>query len=529
MKLKFLSIFLLTSCCFFGFGQVTFQKVYERKNENCNSIQPTFDGGYIMAATKWNTGGQYDMSLIKIDSTGELMWTKIYGSILFTQGSFAEQTNDGGYIVAGLSQPGMAGAYLIYIVKTDSAGILQWSKTYGGTWWSSYEAYKIKQTFDGGYIICGSASPNLLGPPAALLIKINAVGDTTWTKAYHGLRGANANSVEQTFDGGYVFTGDITDSLSTFVTNALIVKTDSNGDTLWTKCIGGSFNNCYVSANAIKQTFDSAYIMTGKTSSFGAGNDDVFLTKTDTGGNPVWTKTFGGIQADRGISLAQTQDSGYVVAGYTFSFGNSNGEYYLIKTNSNGDTLWTKQYGTSSYDLASDVMQTSDAGYIVSGSSGGVGSFGMYIIKTDSLGNSGCNENSTPTIVTSPVLQLANLQINHFRGITISIPPTFSTSAGSDSTICSTVGIPEYNNFDYAVNIYPNPFSQQTTLIFENSLQNATLSIMNCFGQLVKELVNISGHSFCIQRDNLPSGIYFVRLTINNEIISTNKLIIVND
>jgi len=140
---------------------------------------------------------------------------------------------------------------------------------------------------------------------------------------------------------------------------------------------------------SIQMTSDGGYIMTGSTMSFGAGNSDVYLIRADSMGNIIWTRTYGGAGVDLGHAVQQTTDGGYIVAGRTLSFGAGFDDVYLIKTDAAGDTLWTKAYGGGGFDGARDVRQTTDGGYIVGchTNSFGAGAIDIYLIKTDSIGN----------------------------------------------------------------------------------------------------------------------------------------------
>ena len=154
----------------------------------------------------------------------------------------------------------------------------------------------------------------------------------------------------------------------------------------WERTYGGSDDD---EGYSVAQTSDGGYIVAGRTRSFGAGEYDVYLVKTDGLGDTIWTRTYGGGGEDLGYSVALTSDGGYIVAGYTGSFG-AGGDVYLVKTDAVGDTILTRTYGGSSDDWGYSVAQTSDGGYIVAGrtASFGAGGSDIYLIKTDSLGYS---------------------------------------------------------------------------------------------------------------------------------------------
>ncbi|MCK4576351.1 hypothetical protein KAU34_08080, partial [candidate division WOR-3 bacterium] len=251
-----------------------------------------------------------------------------------------------------------------------------WTRTYGGE--HDDCAYSIQETSDGGYIIAGWTRSFGAGNSDVYLIKTYANGDTMWTKTYGGEYDDVGYSVQETSDGGFIVAGYIGSSV-------YLIKTDSNGNLLWSEWYGGSD---YDYGYSVQETSDNGYIIAGRISSFSAGGFDVYLIKTDSLGNTLWSKIYGGICWDAGHSVKETSDGGYIIAGCTMLDGEG-WDVYLIKTYADGDTIWTKTYGGANWDVGYSVQETSDGGYIVAGltESFGAGSFDIYLLKIDSLGN----------------------------------------------------------------------------------------------------------------------------------------------
>ena len=364
---------------------ITFERTYGgTQNDYGFSVKETQDGGYIIAGITWSFGaGSADVYLIKTDSVGDIVWTKTYGGTSEDCGLSVQETQDGGYIITGKTESFGSGSSDVYLIKTDGAGAIVWTKTYGNI--DEDIGWSVQETQDGGYIIAGwtTSFGGVYGD--FWLIKTNAVGNTVWTKTYGGTGWDEGHSVQETQDGGYIIAGS-TESFGAGSADVYLIKTDAAGNTVWTNTFGGTDDD---GGFSVQETQNGGYIIAGTTFSFGAGSGDVYLIKTDAAGAAIWTKTYGGTDNEGGSSVQETQDGGYIIAGGPWPFGTGSGDVYLIKTDAAGATVWTKTYGGTDDDGGWSVQETKDGGYIIAGvtRSFGAGWYDVYLIKTDSLGN----------------------------------------------------------------------------------------------------------------------------------------------
>lgn len=344
-------------------------------------VLQTADGGYVVSGHTESFGaGDGDYYVVKTDTSGSMVWSKTYGSSLKDGGAVLQPTSDGGYIIAGASLIDTLGD--IYVIKTNADGDTTWSKKYDGA--NDQMSYVAVQTSDGGYIISGNTSSHGAGSCDIYLIKTDSLGDTAWTRTYGGAN-YEAGWAQPTSDGGYIIWG-WTSSSGAGSSDVWLIRTNSSGDTLWTRTYGGTGRD---EGSELRPTSDGGYVIVAYTYSRGAGQSDVWLIKTDSTGDTLWTRTFGGTNYDEAYSVAQTSDAGYIIAGQTQSFGAGAGDVWLIKTNSSGDTAWTRTYGGANADVGGAVQQTADGGYVTAGwtSSFGAGGSDIYLIKTDANGS----------------------------------------------------------------------------------------------------------------------------------------------
>ena len=345
--------------------------------------QQTKDGGYIItgytssygadAPFSWLIKVQHrgDLWLIKTDAEGQKEWDRTYGGLGKDLGFFVQQTKDEGYIIVGGKKSfWIIGSYDLWIIKTDAKGNVLWDRTFGGS--GEDLGFSVQQTNDDGYIIAGYTS--FTNGKKAWIIKIDSQGNKQLDMAT-GRADSEAASIGLTKDGGYIIAG-YTPSSGSGKEDVWLIKTNSKLHWDWLKTFGGPSRDLGLS---VQETEDGGYIIAGLTESFGAGKGDVWLIKTDPKGDREWDRTFGGSNFDSGASVQQTRDGGYIVTGYNTTtidnvgsysrlFNSDNiGRVWLIKTDSEGIELWNETFGGTRNDWGNSVQETRDGGYIITG------------------------------------------------------------------------------------------------------------------------------------------------------------------
>lgn len=576
-------IILFFACLQTAFGQITFQKTYGGPDQDIGfSVHQTTDEGYIVTGTTKSfleaQGGVY---LIRTNALGDTLWTRTYGGINdWEDASSVQQTSDRGFIFTGGAASFGNGGEDVYVVKVDTEGSLEWSKTIGGI--ANDRGNWIEQTLDSGYIITGSTASFGAGGNDIYLIKLDKYGNLLWTRTFGGSLDDYGNFVKQTSDSGYIILAE-TNSYSG--NQLLLIKTDRNGMLTWSKVLEGRHGNCII------QTHDGGYALTGGVVNASSAMD-IFLYKITETGAPMWAKTYDGYI---GQSVQETADGGFII------LGNSSD---LIKTDNEGNVVWAKKYGgPGTQNLSRNLCYTIDKGFIITGLKYmNTHDYDLFLFKADSLGNSGCTDVSINIVADDFVPQIADQVTSVSSGGTTTLPATnmnkVNTSVQTlgnpvsyysyftdttltvslykssfndltwrwdfgdgniDSTrstiyhtfvnagsynICLTVrnncasdtycrvitvlkpgAIQEKNQ--YLIKTYPNPASEFVIIEFENELRKEnSIYVYNSFGQKVFEIDNFTDKQVKIGRGCLPAnGLYFFKVIDPKGIAGVGKFI----
>jgi hypothetical protein len=349
-------------------AQKSFKKTYGGKNYDRGiSVLQTIDGGFIVTGyTRSYGAGKEDVYLVHTDAVGSVRWSKAYGGKESDFGWAVMQTTDKGFIVTGYTNSFGNGGYDVYLVKTDAAGKMLWQKTFGNK--LDDRSWDLDKTVDGGFIIVGETEPRKTGERDALLIKTDANGNVQWQKTYGGPGDDRCFSIRQAADGGFIFCG-ITYSFGAGDRDAYVVKTDAQGIVKWSKTFGGEKSDV---AHSVRLTSDGGYFVTGYTASFSTALNDVYLIKLADSGQVIWKKTFGGADDFHTLYGEETRDGGYIISGGIISSSGRGMSACLIKTDSKGNHLWTRKFTETVFKPFTSTRgynggQTSDGGYLLAG------------------------------------------------------------------------------------------------------------------------------------------------------------------
>jgi len=358
-----------------------------------NEIEQTSDGGYIVAGFTESFGaGGLDVWVARFDANGNVIWERSYGGSGLDNSFSVRQTSDGGFIVAGVTQSFGAGIQDAWVLRLDPDGNVLWQRMLGGS--GDDGAVEVQQTSDGGYIVAGHTLSFGAGALDTWIIKLDTTGNVIWQKASGGSLFDRAFSVRQTFDGGYIVAGYADSQTGGGISgDASVLRLDALGNVIWHRTYGGDNGDA---ANSVRQTSDGGFIVAGFTISFGAGGffGDTWVLRLDPDGNVVWQKSYGRPGSDNGFQIAQTLDGGFVVAGFTESFGAGSADAWVLRLDPSGNVVWQNTYGGPLEDLAISAQPTTDGGVLVAGSteSFGAGASDAWILRLDANGFiAGCN------------------------------------------------------------------------------------------------------------------------------------------
>ncbi len=448
----------------------------------------------------------------------DTVWTRTYGDRPgwdgYDQLYGATPTYDGGFAMNGYSTTyGDTIKGDQWVVKINSDGDTLWTATFGNFDRRDY-GRDIIETYDKCLVILGHGRlANTTEDYRIRLFKADSLGNELWDKNFVGVNSLNTEKIIETSDSGLAITGWTDDK------DVFLFRADSLGDSVWAKTYGGGGDDI---GYDLCQTADGGFMIAGTTESYGAGSYDVYIIKTDNNGDTLWTRTFGDADYEEGRAVEKTHDGNYLIAG---SGVNVNSDVYLIKIQDDGDTLWTKFTGQAAgNDRALGMSATNDNGFLIAGQNYNTVNYhnDMYILKIDANGDS--------------VWSYSHITNTHDDGVIAYQAADgktylFGTRAPSSSGDYRDYWVIKFNtepndiddpydarpySFSLAQN-YPNPFNAQTVIGY-TLLDEAyvTIDVYDLLGRKITSLVDIeqsAGHYQVTWNANAVStGVYFYRI-----------------
>jgi predicted secreted protein len=383
---RIISFFIFISIFSFMFLHAQWIKTFGGSgDDHALKLQQTSDGGYIVAGqTCTLEGSELDLRILKLDPNGTIEWENTYTKFDSNNILSIQQKSNGSFIVAGHTiRTHPSQLTCLWILNLDQVGNIDLQGSF--RWYFETFIRSIQQTDDEGYILAGHTQSIDPREEDCWVLKLSSAGDFEWQRTYGGSNGDRAFSIQQTVDGGYVLTG-YTRSFGAGEEDIWVLKLSSAGDVEWQRTYGGSGDD---GASFIQQTGDGGYIVAGYTRSFGAGERDVWVLKLSSSGNVEWQRTYGGINEDNAFSICQTLDGGYVAGSNTHSFGAGEEDIWILKLSSSGEAEWQKTYGAYFDEQANFIQPSTDGSYVIAGSTSSFGNGGedFCILKVAQDGN----------------------------------------------------------------------------------------------------------------------------------------------
>lgn len=495
--------------------------------DRARKVIQTRDGNYLVVGETNGFGSAGNAFITKVDAQGSILWTKDYSGINPDDVRDIIELPDRNLVMCGLTYSYGMGGSDGYVMKTDSIGNFIWGKTYGSI---SGECFiKIHEDGEHGFYVAGiGAKSSTLG--GIVLLRMDGGGTVAWGKLltnWQALGDWLPVDITPLTSGGVVLCG-----ASPSGYGATLWKFSPTGNLTWSKEYDTSPKGSGVVGFSVLENNKGEILVNYAfaNSNTIAESVDNCILKLDASGNYISNTTYGGTYDDLCRTISNTGDGGVLICGYTNSAGNGDYDAALIKLLADGSVEWAKAYGTAWGENTASALQTADGGFILTGQTWSLGasadSSKIHLVKTDELGNSSCNAISWKPKVTA-------------QSVTSGTPSTPIDLTFQEDRLAWRVN----KRFFYTANncepsavkfvsgndswsIYPNPFSSQAILQTEDVFKDATFTVFNALGQTIKEVKHVSGQTTILLRDDLPSGLYFIRLTEGNILISTKQLVI---
>ncbi|MEI6123026.1 MAG: T9SS type A sorting domain-containing protein [Bacteroidota bacterium] len=494
--------------------------------------------------------------------TQTINWQKTYGGSAHEYCWKTISTLDGGYAFVGFSDSNDGdvlsenhGGTDLWVAKTNSVGIIQWSHLYGGT--GDEEGFDILQTLDFGFMVVGYANSTdgdvtghhgTVGTEDMWVLKVNSLGTLLWNKCYGGSSADEASCIVQNQSGDFYVSGttysndgDVSGNHTNNISDFWVIKINSSGTLLNQKCVGGtSSEECY----RMRLTSDNGCILAGRTSSSDGdaigyhGGSDMLIAKLNSGFTIDWSKCYGGTETEECNDIVQLADGSYVVLGYTSTHNNGDvsghhgaqgsDDFWLLKLTSLGAITWAKCFGGDGDDQANGLVKTQDGGFVMCGltnstngdvsgfHSGGFFEPDVWVAKVDAAGTplwqrccGGSGQDESFNVIEA--------NANHYivTGFTYSADYDITLNRGSaDGWVFYLAGSTSIEEMTAnSISVYPNPFIDElwieTTVNFETTDK---ITLYDIYGSVIMAMQPKQQFTQKISTAGLSAGVYYIEI-----------------
>ena len=564
--------FLLAVFTIAGYGQSTFNHVFDNDSsfDHANSVIQTYNGGFVLMGNTLDAGIAYqNLFIVKTDCTGDTIWQKNVPVSYLNGADYGGniiQLADSSLVMCGTADDSTSAQ--MFLLKLSNNGDIVWKKFFGGD--QDEAGMEMKQTSDGGFVIVGWTQTNSSGLSDAYVVKTDSAGNIEWEEKHGGTDLDTGHSIDIAQDGGYIIGGKTYSYGAVGPDDMYLLKINATGQYEWHKTFGTSGADL---GECVLATLDGGYAFIG---AHAIGVDyQAYLVKTDSLGNTEWDNLYGRSQWNEYfIDFIQLNDSSYAIAAQRWLDSTEQLEGWLVKLNSNGDSLWSKTWGnTDVNDYLVDIIQTSDNGYALCGQYNRIGGTkqDQWLVKTDSLGcdSIACaldcitcdfvsiysylnidsfvvalddsvlvqfNDTSLGTITYiwdfgNGETSLEQNPSHYFQTGLHNITATASFGSCSKVSILElTVLVNEIDGLKYSdgFRLYPNPNTGAFTLEFSYGMDTeAKFYLYDVMGRNVKiYTVSNQYNVITINDASLNGGLYFYELVIDGEVKASDKMII---
>jgi len=506
-------IFCFTA--FSGYSQITFNKIYGTDyREDSFEVITNSQGEYVIVGNTFGFGADSEMFLFRVDEYGnQIGFTKYFGVSVDHARHVAERSS-GGYFISGMTASYGLGTSSGFVIATDSNGDFNWAKTYGGA-----EGTNVRQmlTDDNGnlYLILQGAD-NI----SMHFVKLDNNGNTLQTGGFTSAFGDNLY-----FDNFTIVASLTTDQGILMAAKRgssggmLVLKVDSSFNFEWATNLPSIGQNAWPTA-LISNNENGAIIYGNMTGGFG-NSKDIFVVNIDSLGNAGWGMTYGGLFEEVSSDIISTSDGGLCMTGHTVSTGNGSHDYFLLKTDSIGFPEWAYAYGRPWSDKPYGLTHGTDEGYMISGitytESTNIDSTEIYLIKTAANGTADCQHISW-NILYEPITEIDQEFVVYLQ--------TEASEMQNEMVphLATTINERTYCGFDFVtveenelhISTYPNPASEELRIELSSSIWSS-IDLIDSRGLRVRTLETTNAPLVRVQRDNLPSGVYLLRVNFHDK------------